>query len=161
MTDTQTPEQRLEALGIELPQPMNLGRLPFTLVRIAGDRALVSGHLPLAADGSIAPPLGKVGADLTAEEGQTAARLVALGMLASLKQELGELDRIGAWLRLFGMVNVAPGFTALPGVINGASQLILDVFGPDRGAHARSAVGMAELPMGVPVEIEAEVLITN
>lgn len=159
MIDPQTPEQRLEALGIELPKPMNLGTLPFRLVRTAGDRALVSGHLPLAADGSIAAPLGKVGADLTAEEGQTAARLAALGMLASLKQELGDLGRISAWLRLFGMVNAAPGFTALPGVINGASQVILDVFGPDRGAHARSAVGMAELPMGVPVEIEAEVLI--
>lgn len=159
MTDHQSPEQRLQALGIELPQPMNLGRLPFKLVRLAGDRALVSGHLPLAADGSIAGPLGKVGSDLTAEEGQTAARLVALGMLASLKQELGELDRISAWLKLFGMVNAAPGFTALPGVINGASQLILDVFGPERGAHARSAVGVAELPMGVPVEIEGEVII--
>lgn len=161
MTDPQTPEQRLETLGIELPKPMNLGSLPFKLVRIAGDRAVVSGHLPLAADGSIARPLGKVGADLTAEEGQTAARLAALGMLASLKQELGDLGRISAWLRLFGMVNAAPGFTALPGVINGASQVILDVFGPDRGAHARSAVGMAELPMGVPVEIEAEVLLLD
>lgn len=161
MTDSSTPDQRLEALGIELPQPMNLGSLPFKLVRIAGDRALISGHLPLAADGSIAGPLGKVGAELTAEEGQHAARLAALGMLASLQQELGSLDRISAWLKLFGMVNAAPGFTALPGVINGASKLILEVFGPDRGAHARSAVGMAELPMGVPVEIEAEVIILD
>jgi enamine deaminase RidA (YjgF/YER057c/UK114 family) len=161
VTDDQTPEQRLEALGFKLPQPMNLGSLPFRLVRIDGARALVSGHLPLADDGTIAKPLGKVGAELSAEQGHAAAARVALGMLASLKQELGELSRVRAWLRLFGMVNVAPGFTALPGVINGASQLILDVFGPERGAHARSAVGMAELPLGVPVEIEAEVSIST
>jgi enamine deaminase RidA (YjgF/YER057c/UK114 family) len=161
VTDDQTPEQRLAALGFTLPQPMNLGSLPFKLVRIDGTRALVSGHLPLADNGTIAPPLGKVGAELSPEQGHAAAARVALGMLASLKQELGELSRVRAWLKLFGMVNVAPGFTALPGVINGASQLILDVFGPQRGAHARSAVGMAELPMGVPVEIEAEVSISS
>lgn len=161
VTDDQTPEQRLEALGFHLPQPMNLGSLPFKLVRIDGARALVSGHLPLADDGTIAPPLGKVGAEVSAEQGHAAAQRVALGMLASLRQELGELSRVRAWLKLFGMVNAAPGFTALPGVINGASQLILDVFGPERGAHARSAVGMAELPMGVPVEIEAEVSISS
>lgn len=156
-----TPEEALDELGLTLPQPMNLGSLPFRLVRIDGDRALLSGHLPLAPDGSIAGPLGKVGAELSAAQGHAAARLVALGMLASLKQELGDLGRVAAWLRLFGMVNAAPGFTALPGVINGASELILEVFGPSRGAHARSAVGMAELPLGAPVEIEGEVRILS
>lgn len=155
----ETPEQRLARLGIHLPQPMKLGNLPFSLVRLDGDRAFVSGHLPLADDGSIAKPLGKVGADLSPEQGHEAARRVALAMLASLRQSLGDLDRVSAWLKLFGMVNAAPGFTALPGVINGASELILEVFGPVRGAHARSAVGMAELPLGAPVEIEAEVKI--
>lgn len=155
----ETPEQRLARLNIRLPEPMKTGNLPFSLVRVDGDRALLSGHLPLADDGSIAGPLGKVGAELTAEQGHEAARRVALGMLASLRHRLGTLDRVTAWLRLFGMVNAAPGFTALPGVINGASQVILDVFGPERGAHARSAVGMAELPLGAPVEIEAEVRI--
>ncbi len=138
---------------------MKTGNLPFSLVRVDGDRAFLSGHLPLADDGSIAGPMGKVGAELTAEQGREAARRVALGMLASLRQALGDLDRVSAWLRLFAMVNAAPGFTALPGVINGASELILDVFGAERGAHARSAVGMAELPLGAPVEIEAEVRI--
>lgn len=158
MTD-QTPTQRLEALGLKLPPPMKMTNLPFRMVRIDGDRALVAGHVPLADDGSIARPLGKVGAEVSAEDGYAAARRVALGMLASLARELGDLDRVAAWLKLFGMVNTAPGFTAIPGVINGASELILDVFGPERGAHSRSAVGMAELPMGVPVEIEAEVRI--
>jgi enamine deaminase RidA (YjgF/YER057c/UK114 family) len=157
----ETPEQRLARLKIRLPPPMKTGNLPFSLVRVDGDRALLSGHLPLADDGSIAGPMGKVGAELTAEQGHEAARRVALGMLASLRHALGDLDRVTAWLRLFGMVNVAPGFTALPGVINGASEVILDVFGRERGAHARSAVGMAELPLGAPVEIEAEVRIRS
>jgi enamine deaminase RidA (YjgF/YER057c/UK114 family) len=155
----ETPEQRLASLKIRLPEPMKTGSLPFRLVRIDGDRAFLAGHLPLADDGSIAGPMGKVGAELTAGQGHEAARRVALAMLASLRQSLGDLDRVTAWLKLFGMVNAAPGFTALPGVINGASQLILDVFGPERGAHARSAVGMAELPLGAPVEIEGEVKI--
>jgi hypothetical protein len=78
-------------------------------------------------------------------------------MLGSLRRELGDLDRITAWLRVLGMVNVSPGATQLAGVINGFSALILEVFGPDVGAHSRSAVGMAELPFGVAVEIEAEI----
>jgi enamine deaminase RidA (YjgF/YER057c/UK114 family) len=78
-------------------------------------------------------------------------------MLASLKREVGDLDQVAAWLRVFGMINVAPGFTQLPQIINGCSDLILELYGPERGAHARSAVGMAELPFHIPVEIEAEV----
>jgi enamine deaminase RidA (YjgF/YER057c/UK114 family) len=80
-------------------------------------------------------------------------------MLASLKRALGDLDRVTAWLRLFGMVNTAPSFQQSPAVINGCSDLILQLYGPDRGGHARSAVGMAMLPFGAPVEIEAEVAI--
>jgi enamine deaminase RidA (YjgF/YER057c/UK114 family) len=140
---------------------MQTGNLPFELAIIDGDTAYLSGHVPLATDGSLAKPLGKVGADLTPEQGAEAARLVALGMFASLQQALGDLDRVAGWRRVFGMVNVAPGFNALPGIINGCSDLILDVFGPERGAHTRSAVGMAELPFGVPVEIEAELRIRN
>ena len=81
-------------------------------------------------------------------------------MLGSLKRELGTLDRITAWLRVFGMVNVAPGFVQTPSVINGFSDLIIGIFGEERGDHTRSAVGLAELPFNVPVEIEAEVEIT-
>lgn len=157
MSDSDTPRARLQQLGLRLPEPMNVGNLPFKLVRVEGQRVLLAGHLPLADDGSIAKPLGKVGAEVSAEQGYAAARRVALAMLASLEHELGDLDRIAGWLKLFGMVNVAPGFTAIPGVINGASDLILEVFGPERGAHTRSAVGMAELPLGVPVEVEGEV----
>jgi enamine deaminase RidA (YjgF/YER057c/UK114 family) len=113
----------------------------------------------VAADGSLAKPIGKVGTDLTQEQAYTAARLTGLAILSSLQQALGDLDRIEAWLRVFGMVNAGAGFNRFPAVINGFSDLILEVFGADVGAHARSAVGMAGLPFGIPVEIEAEVAI--
>ena len=94
---------------------------------------------------------------MSLEQGHVAARLTALAILGSLQRALGDLDRISAWTRVFGMVNSAPGFNRQPSVINGFSELILEVFGMDRGAHSRSAVGMAELPFGIPVEIEGEV----
>jgi enamine deaminase RidA (YjgF/YER057c/UK114 family) len=93
------------------------------------------------------------------EQAYVAARLTGLAMLGSLQRELGNLDRIACWLRVFGMVNSAPGFNRQPAVINGFTDLIVEVFGPGKGAHARSAVGMAELPFGIPVEIEGEVLL--
>lgn len=153
-------EAKLKDLGLVLPQPFRSpsGRpYPFAWVRVRGNRAYISGHLPLSADGSLAEPLGKVGAELTAEQGAAAARQVGLAMLGNLQRELGSLDRISAWLRVLGMVNAAPGFTQVPVVVNGFSELILEVFGPEIGLHSRSAVGMAELPFNVPVEIEAEV----
>ena len=153
-------EQRLAALGLVLPPPLSPPPgvvLPFEFVRIVGDRAIVSGHGPQNPDGSLAAPLGKVGRELTVEQGYSAARLTALAILGSLQRALGDLDRITAWVRVFGMVNCAPGFNRQPAVINGFSDLILDLFGPEVGAHARSAVGMAELPFGIPVEIEGEV----
>ena len=153
-------EDRLSALGLVLPPPMQPPpgiHLPFQFVRLVGNRALVSGHGPLGADGSLARPLGKLGRELTIEQGYRAARLTALAILGSLKRALGDLDRIAAWGRVFGMVNSAPGFNQQPSVINGFSDLILELYGPDVGAHARSAVGMAELPFDIPVEIEGEV----
>jgi enamine deaminase RidA (YjgF/YER057c/UK114 family) len=152
-------EARLQELGITLPEPFKGpagAKYPFSWVRVAGNRAYVSGHLPLNADGSLTI-VGKVGADLTLEQGVQAARLCGLAMLGSLQRELGSLDRIAAWLRVLGMVNVAPGFNQISGVVNGFSQLLVDVFGPAIGTHSRSAVGMAELPFSVPVEVEAEV----
>ena len=131
--------------------------LPFRFVHLRGTRAFISGHGPLAADGSVALPVGKVGRELTLEQGYAAARLTGLAILGSLQRALGDLDRIRAWGRIFGMVNSAPGFHRQPAVINGFSDLILDLFGPEVGAHARSAVGMAELPFDIPVEIEGEV----
>ena len=126
-------------------------------MRLVGARAFISGHAPLNPDGSLARPLGKVGREVSADEAYDAARLTGLAILGSLSRALGDLDRILAWSRVFGMVNAAPGFNTMPSVINGFSDLILDVFCPDVGAHARSAVGMAELPFDIPVEIEAEV----
>ena len=155
-------EHRLAALGLVLPPAMQAPpgiRLPFEFVRVIGDRALISGHAPQAADGSIAGPLGKVGRDVTVEQGYASARLTGLSILGSLQRALGDLDRITHWARVFGMVNSAPGFAKQPNVINGFSDLILEVFGPDVGAHCRSAVGMAELPFDIPVEIEGEVRI--
>ncbi|HEX9448106.1 MAG TPA: RidA family protein [Dongiaceae bacterium] len=156
-------DDRLKALGLTLPPPLTPPPgivLPFAAVRLFGPRAVISGHGPQAPDGSIAQPLGKVGAELTVEQGYAAARLTGLSILGSLQRALGDLDRIVAWVRVFGMVNGAPGFNRQPAVINGFSELILDLFGPEIGAHARSAVGMAELPFDLPVEIEAEVAVS-
>ena len=157
-------EAKLGDLGLVLPEPAQTPPglvLPFSWVRVRGDRAYVSGHVPLNPDGSVAEPLGKVGAEVSEEQGYEAARLAALSILGDLKRELGDLDRVGAWLRVLGMVNSAPGFVRQPNVINGFSDLILELYGPSAGDHARSAVGLAELPLGVPVEIEAEVEITG
>ena len=155
-----TVEQRLKALGLALPAPLQMPpgvTLPFPWVRVVGSRALISGHGPTRADGSLAQPLGKVGAEVSAEQAYVAARLTGLAILGSLKRELGDLERIAGWNRVFGMVNSAPGFNRQPAVINGFTDLILSLFGPERGAHARSAVGLAELPFNIPVEIEGEV----
>jgi enamine deaminase RidA (YjgF/YER057c/UK114 family) len=155
-----TAEERLAALGYALPEPLKLPpgvTLPFPWVRVVGSRAIISGHGPTNADGSLAQPLGKVGAEVTEDEAYVAARLTGLAILGSLNRELGGLARIACWSRAFGMVNSAPGFTRQPAVINGFTDLIISVFGPERGAHARSAVGLAELPYGIPVEIEGEV----
>lgn len=153
-------DQRLSDLGLVLPAPLRLppgAVLPFPWVRVVGTRAMISGHGPTRADGSLAQPLGKVGREVSPEQAYTAARLTGLAMLGSLKREIGDLDRIAAWTRVFGMVNSAPGFNRQPAVINGFTDLIVQVFGAEKGAHARSAVGMAELPFDIPVEIEGEV----
>jgi len=151
---------RLKALGLALPQPLQLPPgvvLPFPWVRVVGTRALISGHGPTNADGSLAEPRGKVGADVSLEQAYAAARLTGLAILGSLHRELGSLDRIAGWTRVFGMVNSAPGFNRQPAVINGFTDLIIEIFGMQVGAHARSAVGLAELPFNIPVEIEGEV----
>jgi enamine deaminase RidA (YjgF/YER057c/UK114 family) len=155
-------ERRLAERGLELPPPMKTPpglALPFPWVRLWPGRAFVSGHGPLQPDGSLPLALGKVGRDVTEDQAYDAARLTALAVLASLQRALGDLDRITGWLRVFGMVNTAPGFTRTPAVINGFSDLILSLWGPDAGSHARSAIGVAELPFNIPVEIEAEVAV--
>lgn len=154
-------EARLTELGLTLPQPMNTAALPFDLVRADGDHLYLSGHVPTDMSGAMSKPFGKVGDQVSPEEAYAIAGRIALGLCASIKAHVGELDRIEKWLRIFGMVNAAPGFTQIPAVINGCSDTLLQIFGTNVGAHARSAVGMAELPFNVPVEIEAEVKIRS
>jgi enamine deaminase RidA (YjgF/YER057c/UK114 family) len=157
-------EERLSELGLVLPPPLSPPPgvvLPFQFVRRVGNRCLISGHLPQSADGSLATPLGKVGREVTVEEGYALARVTALSILGSLKRTVGDLDRIVAWSRVFGMVNSAAGFGKQASVINGFSDLILKLFGPAVGGHARSAVGMAELPFNAAVEVEGEVQISG
>jgi enamine deaminase RidA (YjgF/YER057c/UK114 family) len=152
-------EARLAELGLVLPEPLQAPRdvrLPFRNVRVHGQRAFIAGHGPLNADGTLAGPFGKVPTEVSPEQAYQSARLVGLAILGSLKRELGDLDRVTAWLRVFGMVNSTPDFAAQPGVINGFSDLLLDLYGV-AGEHARSAVGLAALPFNIPVEIEAEV----
>jgi enamine deaminase RidA (YjgF/YER057c/UK114 family) len=153
-------ERKLEEMGLVLPERTQARpemRLPFAPVRARGHRAYLSGALALNDDGSLAEPRGKVGGEVTVEQAYESARRVALAHLAALKRELGDLDRVTAWLKVLGMVNVAPGFVNMPAVVNGYSDLIIELYGPERGAHARSAVGMAALPANGVVEIEAEV----
>ena len=152
-------EQRLIDLGLDSPQPMNTDTLPFDLVRADGNHLYLSGHVPTDLTGKVSQPFGKVGTDVGEDEAYRIAARIALGLCASIKAHIGDLDRVDKWLRIFGMVNAAPGFTKIPAVINGCSDTVLAIFGNDVGAHARSAVGMAELPFSVPVEIEAEVRI--
>lgn len=152
---------RVAALGLKLPAPMKLPHgvvLPFPWVRRVDDRIFVSGHGPLDDDGFLARPVGKVGSDVSVEQANRAAAAIALAMIASLAEADIDLDRV-QWLRVFGMVHAVPDFDAHPAVINGFTDTIVAVFGPDRGAHARSAVGMHSLPFNVPVEIEAELLL--
>ena len=159
-----TPDERIRELNLNLPKPIILPpnvEMQFSWVRISGNRVFISGHIALNADGSVSEVTGKVGGEITVEQGYEAARQTGLAILSSLKRELGTLNKITAWLRVFGMVNVEPGFVKTPLVINGFSDLILDVFGKEIGNHSRSAVGMAELPFGAPVEIEAEVEIST
>ena len=153
-----TIEDKLKNMGLVLPEPLKKPagvKLPFAMVRVLGNIAYISGHGPQNPDGSLAEPLGKVPTEVSIEEAYTAARQTGLSILASLKRELGELDRIGNWLKVLGMVNCTPEFNQHPQVINGFSDLILELYGPEKGLHARSAVGMAGLPFNIPVEIEA------
>jgi enamine deaminase RidA (YjgF/YER057c/UK114 family) len=142
---------RLTELGIELPTPMTPAGLYRGAVRV-GDLIFLSGAGPVQADGSIVT--GKVGDTIDLATARHAARLVGLQLLAVLHAELGSLDGVSQVVKLLGMVNCAPGFNNTPGVIDGCSELFIDVFG-EAGRSARSAVGMAELPFDLAVEIEA------
>jgi enamine deaminase RidA (YjgF/YER057c/UK114 family) len=143
-------EEKLKEIGLELPPAVQPVANYVTAVR-TGNLVFLSGQGPLREDGTLIT--GKIGSDLTQEEGYDAARRVGLGLLASLKSEIGDLDKVRCVVKLLGMVNCTPDFVDQPKVINGASDLLVDVFG-DKGKHARSAVGMNALPMNIAVEIE-------
>jgi enamine deaminase RidA (YjgF/YER057c/UK114 family) len=142
-------EERLAELGIVLPA-VRPPAANFLRCVLDGTTLYVSGHGPVSGDDMVR---GKVGSDLTLEQGRHAARLTGLAILATMQAELGTLDRVERIVKVLGMVNVAPGFDRTPEVINGCSDLLVDIFG-DAGRHARSAVGLAELPTGIAVEIE-------
>jgi len=146
-----TPERRLVELGLELPPaPKPMGTyVPAVQV---GNLLFLSGLGPRRADGTMVQ--GKVGAGLTIEQGREAARLVALNMLANIRAALGSLDRVERIVKTLGMVNSAPDFDQHPKVIDGFADLLVEVFGPERGRGARSAVGMAALPNRIAVEVE-------
>jgi enamine deaminase RidA (YjgF/YER057c/UK114 family) len=146
----QTPEARLKALGIELPPPPKPIASYVPSVR-TGNLVFLAGQGPLS--GGKPTVTGKVGSDLTEEEGNKAARATTLILLSVLKAEIGSLDRVTRVVKVVGFVNSAPGFTRQPWVMNGASDLLVEIFG-EAGRHARSSVGVNELPLNIPVEIE-------
>ena len=142
-------EERLAELGIALP-PAFPPVANYLSSSRTGDLLFVGGHGPIDGTDMI---VGKVGTDLTLEQGRAAARLTALSLLATMRAELGSLDRVQQVVKVFGMVNVGGDFDQTPAVIDGCSDLLVEVFG-DAGRHTRSAVGLAALPFGIAVEIE-------
>jgi enamine deaminase RidA (YjgF/YER057c/UK114 family) len=150
-----TIRQRLETIGLDLPAPL---KPPgnFELVTVHGGLAYVAGHGPF--DGSRLLVEGRVGDDLTLEQGYEAARLTALSILASLERELGDLDRVTRWLRAVGYVHCAPGFGQNAAVTNGFSDLVVELWG-DAGRHARSSPGQGPSPLNVPIIVDAIVAV--
>jgi len=156
-----TIDDRLAELGLELPEPFAPPpgvEFRFDLVRVSGGLAYVSGHLPV--NGSEVLVTGRVGGELDLDAGYEAARLTTLSILASLRRDLGDLDRISGWVKALGLVQCAPGFDKPPAVINGFTDLVLELWGEPAGRHARSAIGAETLPFNVPVEVEAIVEIS-
>jgi len=150
-------DERLEELGLVLPAPMEPPG-NFELVTLHGGVAYVAGHAPI--DGSEVLVRGAVGADVTLEDGYRAARLTGLSILASLKRVLGDLDRVTRWLRAVGYVQAAPGFHDNAKVVNGFSDLIVEIWG-DAGRHARSAPGQGPSPLDVPIIVDAFVAVSD
>ena len=146
-----TAEARIKELGLSLPQPPKPGGNYVPGVRV-GNLLFLSGHGPSRVDGAPSAR-GKVGRDLSLEDGYKTAREVGINLLGTARALLGSLDKVKRVVKVLGMVNSAEGFGDQPKVINGFSDLMVEVFG-ENGRHARSAVGMAELPSGIPVEIE-------
>jgi len=148
--ETRSPEARLASMGIQLP-PVPAPVATYVSTVRTGDLVFVAGHGPV--ENGKPTVTGKVGAELTEEQGYQVARETILRSLAAVRAEIGSLDRVRRIVKLVGFVNSAPGFTRQPWVINGASDLLVEVFG-EAGRHARSAIGVSELPLNIPVEIE-------
>lgn len=155
-------DERLAELGLDLPGEMRLPpgfRVPFAWVRVHGSRAYVSGHGAVTYDGSPAGPFGRVPDEVPLDAAQESARLATLALLGDLKRELGSLDRVTGFLTVSGFVNAEPGFAETTRVMNACSELLLELYGPEAGAHARTAIGVSALPLNLPVIISAEVAI--
>jgi enamine deaminase RidA (YjgF/YER057c/UK114 family) len=150
-------EARIAELGLELPTPPSPGGTYMPVVQV-GDTCYISGHGPVQVDGTMIT--GKVGESMGEEEANAAARVTGLAILATLRAHLGSLDRVTRFVKVLGMVNCTPDFGTQPAVINGFSDLVVEVFG-ENGRAARSAVGMGALPGNIPVEIEAIVQVSD
>jgi enamine deaminase RidA (YjgF/YER057c/UK114 family) len=154
-------ERRAAELGLQLPPAPVLPagvRIPFDWLRVVGDRCVLSGHGALDPGGSPVGPFGRVPSEVSLEDAQSSARLAALAMLGAVRSALGSLDRVRDWVSLSGFVNADAGYPQTTAVINPGSDLLLEVFG-EHGRHARTAIGVAALPLNLPVVISAELLI--
>ena len=155
-------DARVEALGLVLPPapvlPPNVS-IPFEWVRVVGDRVLISGHGALDEGGMPAGPFGRVPDEVVLEDAQASARLAGLALLGAIRHVLGSLDAITAWVSVSGFVRAEPGYAQTTAVLNPVSELLLDVFGPAIGAHARTAIGVAALPLNLPVVVAAEAVL--
>jgi enamine deaminase RidA (YjgF/YER057c/UK114 family) len=155
-------EERLRELGYVLPA---VPRMPpgvatsFTWVRLVGTRVLVSGHGAQNPDGSPAGPFGRVPDQITLEQAQASARLAALSVVSSVREAVGDLDRIGAWVMVSGFVQAESGYAQTTAVVNAFSRVILEVFGDEIGQHARTAIGVSALPLNLPVVVAAELIL--
>ncbi len=162
MAGEATADQRIVELGLTLPADPKLPpgvTIPFSWVRTYGDRVFVSGHGPLAGDGSPLGPFGRVPDEVSLEQAQASARATAVAVFAAVQRAIGSLDRVRAWLTVDGCVNASAGYAQTTAVINPFSELVLDVFGAERGAHARTAIGVGALPLNLPVVIRAELAV--
>ncbi len=152
-------EQRLAELGLQLPATPSMPDgvvATFSWVRIVGDRVLVSGHGAQSPDGSPTGPFGRVPDEVSPEQAMGSAKAAALSVMSGVRNAIGDLDRISAWVTVTGFVQAKPGYARTTAVVNAFSEVVLDVFGDNVGQHARTAIGVAALPLNLPVVIAAE-----
>lgn len=159
---TMTPEARLVERSLVLPSAPVLPpgvAIPFRWVRVVGTRCLVSGHGALDVEGAPVGPFGRVPGEVTLQQAQTSAHLAGLAVIAAVRRAVGSLDRVQAWLMINGYVNADDGYAQTTAVLNPVSALVHDIFGPQVGAHARTAIGVRALPLDLPVVLSAELLL--